>query len=113
MNNEGQIGQHKKKEKDNQLKKNTFSFTPSPGGKKPFINKFPLEDVDEFDNIVSKQNFTKLDLTYKFNSLKPSRDNESLLNKMPNFLKNYDDLIDLIKIDSREKLDKPQQKTSK
>jgi hypothetical protein len=107
MNNEGQIEHQASKHKgDNQLKKNTLSFTPSPG-KKPFFNKFPLEDVEEFDDIISKPTIGKLNLTSKFHSLKPIKHNESLFNKMPNFLKNYDDLIDIIKIDSKDKSDKP------
>ena len=100
MNNEG----HNIHKGVNTIKKNTFSFTPSPG-KKPFISKFPLEDMEEFDEIISKP-FGKLSFTTKIKS-NMIKDNESLFKKMPNFLKNYDDLIDLIKIDSKDKFDKP------
>jgi hypothetical protein len=86
-------------------KKSTISFTPSPG-RKPFINKFPLEDVEDFDDILSKQGLGKLSLTSKFTKNSIIKDNESLFKKMPNFLKNYEDLIDIIKIDSKEKLEK-------
>jgi hypothetical protein len=100
MNNEG----HNIYKGVNTIKKNKFSFTPSPG-KKQFVSKFPLDDMDEFDEIISKP-FGKLSNTNKVKS-NLIKDNESLFKKMPNFLKNYDDLIDIIKIDSKDKLDKP------
>jgi hypothetical protein len=97
---------------ENINKKNINSFTPSPG-KKPFIHKFPLEDVADFDDIVYNSKLNKLSLTSKASKVK-SMEGDSLLGKMPNFVRCYDDLIDLIKVDSKDKFkdEKPGRKQS-
>jgi hypothetical protein len=99
------------KNMENGNKRNINSFTPSPGSKKPSLNKFPLEDVTEFDEIVQNSKIHKLSLTTKASKTK-SIETDSLLGKMPNFVRCYDDLIDLIKVDSMEKLkdEKPDRK---
>ena len=98
---------------ENVNKRNNNSFTPSPGSKKPFINKFPLEDVAEFDEIVHNSKLHKLSLTTKASKIK-SMETDSLSGKMPNFVRCYDDLIDLIKVDSKDKFkdEKPERKQS-
>jgi hypothetical protein len=94
-------------------KKIISSFTPSPGSKKPFFNKFPIEDVAEFDDIVYNSKFEKLSLTTKAQKIK-FVDGDTLSGKMPNFVRFCDDLIDLIKEDSKDKLkiEKPARKQS-
>ncbi len=83
-------------------KRNLTSLTPSPGSKKPYINKFPIDNVAEFDDIVNNTNSNKLSLTSKINRNKIT-EAESLSGKMPNFVRFCDDLIDLIKVDSKDK----------
>jgi hypothetical protein len=94
-------------------KKNGNSFTPSPGGKKPFINKFPLEDIAEFDEICQNSKYNKMSLTSKASKVK-LMEVDSLSGKMPNFVRCYDDLIDLIKVDSKDKFkdERPERKQS-
>lgn len=90
------------KNTDGSYTKNGNSFTPSPGGKKPFFSKIPLEDVAEFDEICFNSKLTKMSLTGKASKTKLMED-ESLSGKMPNFVRCFDDLIDLIKVDSKDK----------
>jgi hypothetical protein len=101
------------KNSEDNYKKNGNSFTPSPGGKKPFINKFPLEDVAEFDEICQNSKINKMSLTSKASKVK-LMEIDSLSGKMPNFVRCYNDLIDLIKVDSKDKFkdERPDRKPS-
>ena len=100
------------KSENSLIKKNTYSYTPTQT-KKPILQKYLNdEEIDLFDDLNSDLLKNKISLTQKVSKISPHKNKQdSLSNNMPNFVKNYDNLIEIIKINSKEKYDYSQFET--
>jgi hypothetical protein len=86
-------------------KKNTYCFTPTPT-KKTMLNKITNDETESVNELISYNRINKLINTHTQKLSKNSthkNKQDSLSDNMPNFVKNYDNLIEIIKINSKDK----------